>query len=66
MIDAIKFIKLNGWEMTFKEMILRIRNRELSQLFKLSFVRSVESTIPRFIIYFGALVALHVKSYDKS
>jgi hypothetical protein len=44
-IEGIKFIKFYGWELAFKNIIQRLRNKEIRYYFKISICRSLERSI---------------------
>ena len=62
LIEAIKQVKMYGWEMAFRTSISTVRSREVVELLKLNLGRSFELALAVYTPYLGAFVSLYVRS----
>ena len=62
LIDAIKHVKIYGWEMAFRRIICMVREKEVASLMKLNIGRSFELAIATFSTNLGAFISLYVRS----
>jgi ATP-binding cassette subfamily C (CFTR/MRP) protein 4 len=64
-IEGIKFIKLYGWELAFREIIRKIRNMEISQYVFWSFGKSIERSIAKCTTFWSGLVCFLVMYFTE-
>jgi ATP-binding cassette, subfamily C (CFTR/MRP), member 4 len=63
MIDGIKYVKFNGWERAFQQLIRKSRDVELSEFKYLAFGRAIERALGNTISFIAALVMIIVAAY---
>ena len=56
MIDGIKYTKLYGWELAFKNIIQKIRGKEIKKLRRLALGRALERSIANSTAFLSCLV----------
>lgn len=62
-IEGIKFIKLYGWEMAFKEIIQTLRKDEIHNFLTLSFVKSIERAFGNSIALWAGFICFLVMHF---
>ena len=62
-MEGIKYIKINGWELAFKNLIRTARNNEVNLFKSLAFFRSLERGIGKSIGVVSALVIFIIATY---
>ena len=62
LIEAIKQVKMYGWEMAFRRIVSAVRSEEVAELLKLNLGRSLEFVLTVYSPYLGAFVALYIRS----
>jgi ABC-type multidrug transport system fused ATPase/permease subunit len=63
MMEGIKYIKVNGWELAFKKLIRTARNNEVNLFKNLAFFRSLERAVGKSIGVVSALVMFIIATY---
>jgi ABC-type bacteriocin/lantibiotic exporter with double-glycine peptidase domain len=62
MVEGIKYIKLNGWEIAFHRLVAATREDEISVFRNLAVARSLERALGNSIGYMAAIIMLGVAS----
>ena len=62
-IEGIKFIKLYGWEMAFKEIINHLRQQEIQNFIKFAGVKSIERALGNSITLWAGLTCVLIMHF---